>query len=350
MQLGIKIGLTQLGGGSRVPVIPFELLTLTPAVGMCTATFTAPSGVNVVSYEAICRQVGGDMYRVYPVTLKASKSKKAGATLTGTFDQYGDTTWDIFLLGKTDDGQYARSNSMVVKAAPQHAPAIPVLTEAKTSGHSVYLSFPEPASEFPIEYYEETLNYEGVDYTYKMSHTVAGGVVTALALSPAGTYLFRVRATNKSGTSDWSAPIEGTADLYPPQLALDSYESTETGVLVTFNIPPELDNADTYYVQGYSDGGDTVDSVMPVTRTSQIAQVGEVTLASKGIWRLAIRASNAYGNGTWSNEFDVIYNGKQPGRLKVTKLRAFAGRKIIINKDGEDVGRLGTEADDFIVT
>lgn len=347
MQLGIKLGVTQLGGGDRRPVIRFDLKTLTPKVGSCEALFTPPSGVTVVSYEAVCREANGGLYRTYPVVT----SPAAAGNLLGVFDQYGGVLWDVSLTGVTDDGRRVYSNTVEVQAAPQDPPAVPVLTDARSSGHSVYLTFEKPASDFPIEYYEETLNYQGEDYIYRMTYvTEANNTVTALALSPAGTFQYRVRAINKSGTSNWSLPIEGTADLYPPQLTIDSYASIPTGVTLDFALPIDISSGDTFYVQGYGFKGDTVDSTFVIDRQDSITVRGTIALPSKDTWILAIRSVNEYGNGAWSGEFEVVYSGSSSVNKLLTPVRAFAGRKIIVVNDDVDVGRLGTEADDYIIT
>lgn len=108
----------------------------------------------------------------------------------------------------------------------------------------------------------------------------------------AGTWYYRVRASNGAGDSDWSNT--GAVNVIPDAPVLDSISNSDGDYLVDWN---DVTGAITYTLQEADNPGFTSPAVRYSGASSQFQVNGQAT----GVWYYRVQASNAGGDSAWSN-------------------------------------------------
>ncbi|MFM8303315.1 MAG: fibronectin type III domain-containing protein, partial [Actinomycetota bacterium] len=198
------------------------------------------------------------------------------------------------------------SNDIAISYTTPGAPT--AVSAARVASQTVRVSFTPPSNggatinDYDVQYSTSSTFASGV--VFSESGTTTGSSVDVTGLTNGTTYYFRVRATNLAGDGPWS-PISNGAKPYTtpgvPTAVSAGRVASET-VRVSFTAPGNGGSAITDYdVQYSTDSTFASGVVFSESGTTTGASVDVSGLTNGTTYYFRVRATNAAGDGPWSN-------------------------------------------------
>lgn len=230
----------------------------------------------------------------------------------------GSGTYFVRVRAANAGGSSAASNEVSFTIGsptptPCTSPSAPGALSAAASGTTVTLSW-GAASGTPTSYVVEVGTSPGAS---NIASQDTGSTATSITstLSP-GTYFARVRATNACGTG--AASAEATFTIAAPPCTVPSapggLAASVSGTTLTLSWTAASDSPTSYLVEiGTSSGGSNV----AATDTGSTATTATTTL-SAGTYFIRVKAVNACGTGSASNEVTATTTSATPAVVTIT--------------------------------
>ena len=295
---------TDKPGRPPAPATP----TLTVGVGQLTVAWTAPTanGPAINDYDVQYRAgVSGDW------TSWDHSGTAVTATITG-LDAALTYQVQVRAASSAGPGPWTTAASASPTGTVPAAPAAPRLSS--TGATQMLVSWDAPADTgSPISDYDVRISSDsGANWTeWDASTTSTDRSATVTGLTSGTTYQVQVRATNGIGNSLWSASASLAAGA-PADVGRPSVVPGHQQVAVSWSAPADHGSAiSDYDVRTSSDSGASW-TEWNASNTSTATSATVTGLTNWASYIVQVRATNARGDGAWSQSSTAVSPGRAP--------------------------------------
>ena len=237
------------------------------------------------------------------------------------------TTYYFWLNVKGQAGNMATSGS-VSGATSFNLPATPTNFAATSGSTSIGLSW--TAVQYAATY---TISRStSVSGTYTNVVTTASTSYSDATLTTAGTYYYKVIATNVSGSSAAAGPVAAIFDNTAPVFAGSSQSITGSGP--TTITPSVTDNESSMTYQWTDVTSPSFGGTVNFSTSTSLAP--SVTATAIGTYTLRVRATNAVGLST-TNDYTFVWNPPAPVATISGPFDPTTGLPVTLVKNGASV-------------
>ena len=277
-------------GGPDAPDAP----TLAPGNAQLSVNWTAPAnnGSTITDYDVRYKAKTANTWTSHAFTGTGTSTTISSSIANGT-------EYEVQVRATNGNGTGEWSPSATLKAGLPAAPAAPTLASGNAQ---LSVSWTAPANngsaitDYDVQYKATTAN------TWT-SHAFTGtGTSTTISsgITNGTEYEVQVRATNGTGTGEWSPSATLKAGV-PAAPAAPTLASGNAQLAVSWTAPASNGgSAVTDYDVQYSSDGGTTWTEWNASNTSTTTSATITTLTNGTSYQVQVRAGNANGDGLWS--------------------------------------------------
>lgn len=287
-------------------------VTASSGSGAATVSWTAPAsngGVAVSDYTIQYSSNSGSTWTTFVDTVSTSTSVSVTGLTNGTA-----YTFRVAAVNAVGTGSYSTASSA---ATPATTPGAPTSVTATAGAGSASVSWTAPASNGGASITDYVIQYSsnsGSTWTTFSDGTSTSTSATVTGLTNGTAYIFKVAATNSSGTGSYSTNSSSVTPITTPG-APTSVTSSNGARQATISWTAPASNGGSaitnYAVQFSTDGGSTFSTqVLTGSTTASYVYTG-LTASTAYIFRVA--AITAVGQGSWSSNTTSLTIQDLPG-------------------------------------